>query len=112
MATRTVICLVIGVTNPLNFLATPRTRLTIATVNGHAFAEGGHLLRKTIFRLRPKSLDPEVESLARSCEQALPLFRFEFVGKSDGGQLGSVQNFIRISVAYTADDPRIGKRPL
>src|SRR5579871_5285737 len=102
----------IGVPNPQNLFAAPRTRQPVASVHGHVFAERGDLLRKTLLRLCAQLVDPAPQSLPRRIEQPLPLLVSKFVRLRYGGKLRRVQDFIGIGVADAVDHPRIGQRPL
>ena len=60
LATRAIVCLVIGITNPLDGCAADGTRLAEPAVDGHFGTKGGDLLGESRPRLLPQPIDPPV----------------------------------------------------
>src|SRR5579864_4091330 len=112
LASGAVIRFVVRIANPKNFLSAPRTRLSVAAVNRHAFAKRGHLFGKGGFRLRAQPVDPEPQGLARRREQSFRFLRLQLMRERDGRKLGRVQDLIGIRVADAAQQARIGKSSL
>src|SRR5882762_4270161 len=61
LASSTVVRFVVRVANPLNPFSTPQARLSIASVNRHFLAKGGHLFGKASLRFRAQPVDPQLE---------------------------------------------------
>ena len=61
----TVVCFVVCVTDPLDRLATPWARLSIASMHRHVFTKGCHLFRKGGFRFLAQPFDPELKRYLR-----------------------------------------------
>src|SRR5579885_1804792 len=83
LAAGAIVGFIIGVSDTQNLLATSRTRFAVAAVYRHVIAEGGYLFGKFCFCLGPKAIDPQLQSLARGGEQALPFVGLELVCKRD-----------------------------
>src|SRR4029077_16924542 len=79
LASSTVVRFVVRVANPLNPFSTPPARLSIASVNRHFLAKGGHLFGKGSLRLRAQPVDPQPEGIARRSEQSFPFVRLQLV---------------------------------
>src|SRR5579872_19349 len=75
LAACAIIGFIIGIANTENFFSAPRTSFPIAAVHGHAFAKSGNFFGETRLCFALKPVDPQFESLARSCEQPPPFFR-------------------------------------
>src|SRR5262249_18707171 len=83
LAARTVIRLVIGITNALYFASAHRTGLFEFPMHGHLGPERGYVLRKTVAGFPPQELDPVAECFLRGAVQPLDLLLRQCVGQSD-----------------------------
>src|SRR6266567_1273409 len=73
-----------GVTNALDFGVAAGTRLFVATVNGHAFAKGGHIFWEFIARFRAEALGPASERGTGGFKEALDFRHGELLSEGEG----------------------------
>jgi len=81
-------------------------------VDGHAFAECGHLLRHGAGGFRAHAVGPLAQRGAGRGEQPLDLFVAQLRGHRDRRQLRPVQDLVRVRVADAGEEPRIGQGAL
>src|SRR5215472_3060743 len=112
LAGGTVVRLVVGVDDALDRRAAVRTRLPVATVDGHPLPEGGHLLRKSGAGLLAKPVGPGPENGAGRLVESPDLVLLQPLRQRHRGQAGGVEDLVRIRVADAAEEPRVGERPL
>ena len=110
LASRAVIRLVVRVPNALNFLPASRTSQSIPPMHRHVPAKRSYLLRKTIPRLAAQPVRPQRERIAGSVKQPRPLLLLELVRERHRRKLRCMRNLIRVRVANSADNSRIGQR--
>src|ERR1700690_2078016 len=64
LASSTVVGFVVSVANSQNLFATPRARLSVASMNRHVLAKRGHPFWKASLRLYAEPIYPELERAA------------------------------------------------
>ena len=81
-------------------------------MHGHPCPERGHLLGEAVPGLEPQALDPVLEGPLRGLKQPVRLFRGELRGEAQWREACGVQDFVRVRVADTVEQSRIGERAL
>jgi len=81
-------------------------------VNGHFLSKRGHLFGKGSFGFGAQPVYPELEGMVGRREQPFPFLRLQLAREGDGRELRRVQDFVRIRVADSADQARVGKGSL
>ena len=99
-----------GVANALNRFAANRTGFSIATVDSHVFAKGGHFFRKTIANFLSQPLGPIPQGLSNGMVKSLDLICGQSIGEQDGRQAGMVKDFIGLGIANAAEYAGICER--
>src|SRR5258708_30893930 len=84
----------VGVTDPQYFVSAARTRLAVASVNGHSRAKRGDLLGEAGLGLGTCLLDPETYCLAGRSEQPFPLDGFLFLRERKRREARRVSHFV------------------
>src|SRR5271165_47009 len=104
-----VVGFVAGIANALDRFAATRARLLAFAVNGHFFAERSHLLRKRTSRFFAQPRNPRAQGASNGLVKPHDLFRFEFLRQLHRRELGLPEDFVRIGIADSTEQVRIGK---
>src|SRR5438093_6210856 len=112
LAARAVVGLVLGVDDALHGRAAVGTGLAVAPMDGHAVAEGGHLLGEAVARLRAQAFGPFLQRGSRGGEEASALVVVELARQLDRREAGSVQDLVGVSVADAGEQAGVGERAL
>ena len=81
-------------------------------MHGHLGTKSGDFLGEALFCLGSQTINPEGERGTGGGEESFPLVGFEFVGERDRGELGCVENLVRVRVTDAADESRISEGTL
>ena len=112
LAVRAVVGLIRRIADALDLRAASRTRLAIAAVDGHLIAECRNFLRKLCACLFAKVFSPLRQRLLCGLKEPLDFFGLHALRQQHGRKLRVKKNFIRIGVADSTEEPRIGESTL
>lgn len=107
-----VVGFVAGVADALDFCAAAGAGKFVATVDGHAFAEGGDFFGEFTSGFGAEVIGPGREAGADGLVEALNFGRAEFLGEREGREFCFPKNFVRVSVADAAEEAWVGKGAL
>src|SRR5688572_16225403 len=108
----TVVGLVVSIADSLDWRAAVRAGLLVAAVDGHSLAKGRDLLRKLLSLLASQPRNPILQRPSSGMIQTTHLFVGELPGARQRREPGPVQDFIRIRIADSAEETRVGQRTL
>jgi hypothetical protein len=112
LASGAVVGFVGGVTDALDFGVAARTGKFVAAVDGHAVAEGGNFFGEFAGGFGAEASGPACEAGADGFVQALDFGNGELLRERERRKLGFEENFVGISVAYAAEEARVGEGAL
>src|SRR5712664_2530672 len=112
LAARAVVGLVVRVDDTLDRRAAHRAGFAKSSVHRHDLAKGGDFLRKIRARLLAQPLGPSGERCPRRIAESLHLGPGKRLNLRERGELRPVQDLVRIGVADSAEQARVGEGAL
>jgi hypothetical protein len=101
-----------GVADALDFRSAARAGKLIASVNGHAFAEGGNFFWEFAGGFNAQPISPSSEAGANGFEEALDFGDGEFLRERERRKFGFPEDFVGVGVADAAEVVGIGEGTL